>query len=244
MAPAAELVATMRLAIEEARIGDMIDLDKLASLAAAHSEQASRELLDLLRAGLDGWDSGDIERVEKATGCRVEDPPVETAEDDRRTLRSLACMLGWGNVPPRETFEAEIRALKARAASTGPAGHNVGTCGCMSCGMARAANREAFREELDAALTRLAEMTERCLLAESTRDAAQAHASATALRYQEVVGELVVQMKIVGSLRLEAEEGHAAILRRAEAAEQDMIALQRRCDDLQAAYDGDDRSRR
>lgn len=33
-----------------------------------------------------------------------------------RTLKSLATMLGWVNVPPQHIFEAEIRALKARVA--------------------------------------------------------------------------------------------------------------------------------
>lgn len=41
-------------------------------------------------------------------------------EANARTLRSLAAMLGWGNVPPQHVFEAEIRALKARA--TAPLG--------------------------------------------------------------------------------------------------------------------------
>jgi hypothetical protein len=31
-----------------------------------------------------------------------------------RTIASIAAMLGWMNVPPRETLEADIRALKAR----------------------------------------------------------------------------------------------------------------------------------
>lgn len=74
MAPAAELIATMRLALAEGAHGlKMIAIDTAAEIAAAHSEQANRELLDLLRAGLDGWDSSDIERVEKATGCTVDD---------------------------------------------------------------------------------------------------------------------------------------------------------------------------
>lgn len=42
----------------------------------------------------------------------TEDEPNESAE---RTLKSLATMLGWGNVPPRETLERDIAELKARA---------------------------------------------------------------------------------------------------------------------------------
>lgn len=40
------------------------------------------------------------------------------ARKDSRTVQSLAAMLGWVNVPPQHIFEAEIRALKARASST------------------------------------------------------------------------------------------------------------------------------
>lgn len=43
--------------------------------------------------------------------------PPETAE---RTLASIAAMLGWENVPPRETLEREIAALKHRASSPSP----------------------------------------------------------------------------------------------------------------------------
>lgn len=48
-------------------------------------------------------------------------PPADVGadqqEDAERTVASIAAMLGWGNVPPRETLEADIRALKARALS-------------------------------------------------------------------------------------------------------------------------------
>jgi hypothetical protein len=40
---------------------------------------------------------------------------VEGRESAENTLKSLAAMLGWGNVPPRETLERDIAALKARA---------------------------------------------------------------------------------------------------------------------------------
>lgn len=36
--------------------------------------------------------------------------------DPTSTLKSIASMLGWMNVPPRETFEAEIRAMRANEA--------------------------------------------------------------------------------------------------------------------------------
>ena len=35
--------------------------------------------------------------------------------DAARAVRSIAAMLGWLNVPPRATLEADVRALKARA---------------------------------------------------------------------------------------------------------------------------------
>lgn len=40
-------------------------------------------------------------------------PPDE--DENARTVRSLARMLGWENVPPRETLERDVAALKARA---------------------------------------------------------------------------------------------------------------------------------
>lgn len=42
-------------------------------------------------------------------------PTPETSESAERTLQSIAAMLGWENMPPRETLEREIAALKARA---------------------------------------------------------------------------------------------------------------------------------
>lgn len=153
-----------------------------------------------------------------------------------------------------EAIAREIESLQVRAASTRPVGHNVGTCGCMSCGMARAAiaqELETVKQNLRDCWQEIArlqrqsvDLFERATLAESTRDAAQAHASLRATQYQEIAQELSVQKRINESLRLEAEEGNAAILRRAEAAEADMRAMERKIADLQAAYDGDDRSRR
>ena len=46
--------------------------------------------------------------------------PDETRENDARTVRSLACMLGWENVPPREVLERSVSELKARAAQAPP----------------------------------------------------------------------------------------------------------------------------
>ena len=40
---------------------------------------------------------------------------TQERDEAERTLKSLATMLGWGNVPPRETLERDIAALKARA---------------------------------------------------------------------------------------------------------------------------------
>jgi hypothetical protein len=45
-----------------------------------------------------------------------------TTERNRfeRTVRSIAAMLGWENVPPQDTIEREINALKARASRRHP----------------------------------------------------------------------------------------------------------------------------
>jgi hypothetical protein len=40
---------------------------------------------------------------------------VGVLSSDERTVKSIATMLGWENVPPQHVLEAEIRALKARA---------------------------------------------------------------------------------------------------------------------------------
>ena len=45
---------------------------------------------------------------------RVSEPPQ--LSEAERTIASLATILGWMNVPPRHVLEAEIRALKGRAA--------------------------------------------------------------------------------------------------------------------------------
>lgn len=65
----------------------------------------------------------------QAEGPALERDKVITALQDRLTAltqerdtlqrekASLATMLGWANVPPQDTVEAEIRAMKARIAS-------------------------------------------------------------------------------------------------------------------------------
>lgn len=47
-------------------------------------------------------------------------------ESAARTLKSIAAMLGWINVPPQRIFESEIAALKARARADNH--HNALTC--------------------------------------------------------------------------------------------------------------------
>ncbi len=42
---------------------------------------------------------------------------AEPQESTEGTLRSIAAMLGWMNVPPRRTLEMEIAELKRRALS-------------------------------------------------------------------------------------------------------------------------------
>jgi len=51
-----------------------------------------------------------IERIGQSA-----DEAFDEAESPERTLKSIATMLGWMNVPPRETLEREINALKKRA---------------------------------------------------------------------------------------------------------------------------------
>lgn len=48
-------------------------------------------------------------------------PAVEGGQEEsaERTVASIAAMLGWGNVPPRETLERDIAALKSRAVKGG-----------------------------------------------------------------------------------------------------------------------------
>lgn len=43
------------------------------------------------------------------------DAALARATQAERAIKSVATMLGWGNVPPQETLERDINALKARA---------------------------------------------------------------------------------------------------------------------------------
>ncbi len=52
---------------------------------------------------------------------RAEVPTSLQPTEAERTGRSISMMLGWANVPPRETLEMDIRALKARAQATSEA---------------------------------------------------------------------------------------------------------------------------
>jgi hypothetical protein len=58
---------------------------------------------------------GHVKAVYDSLAAEGETPP----DDHARTVRSIAAMLGWGNVPPRETLERDIAAPKARAQPSG-----------------------------------------------------------------------------------------------------------------------------
>lgn len=57
----------------------------------------------MLAANLNAWLREECERQ------------YARAEEAERTVASIAAMLGWRDVPPRETLERDIAALKARA---------------------------------------------------------------------------------------------------------------------------------
>lgn len=64
------------------------------------------------------WHAEEIERwVDDlvAALAPAEGHQTPADEDAARTVRSIAAMLGWMNVPPLRVLEADIRALKARA---------------------------------------------------------------------------------------------------------------------------------
>lgn len=46
--------------------------------------------------------------------------PAHPTTEAERTVASIATMLGWMNVPPREMLEADIRALNSRAGEAAP----------------------------------------------------------------------------------------------------------------------------
>lgn len=64
--------------------------------------------------------TGELETSSQATAAAL----PESAE---RTLASIVAMLGWGNMPPRETLEREINALKALARSASSQWHEIET---------------------------------------------------------------------------------------------------------------------
>ena len=79
-------------------------------------QELLRELVALVRGecpSLLNEDSGGIVRLSMAIDDALAAPPAE--DENARTVRSLARMLGWENVPPRETLERDVAALKARA---------------------------------------------------------------------------------------------------------------------------------
>jgi hypothetical protein len=59
------------------------------------------------------FDAHDAEVQFALVSCPAGASPTEA----ERTVKSLATMLGWENVPPRETLEREINELKHRAAA-------------------------------------------------------------------------------------------------------------------------------
>lgn len=58
---------------------------------------------------------------------REEMDELARLREAERTVASIAAMLGWGNVPPRETLERDINALKARAQKDAPAWQPIET---------------------------------------------------------------------------------------------------------------------
>lgn len=69
-------------------------------------------------AGLGGAKQLQIAQVALAQARAIveqNDADKAVQESAERTLVSLATMLGWGNLPPRETLEREISELKHRA---------------------------------------------------------------------------------------------------------------------------------
>jgi hypothetical protein len=64
---------------------------------------------------INGWGAPEITCGEMRALLASAPSAPQPESEAERTVRSLATMLGWMNVPPRETLEAEIRALKARS---------------------------------------------------------------------------------------------------------------------------------
>jgi hypothetical protein len=83
---------------------------------------------DLLREQAELWRTdmadggyvahGAAKQLADVLQAAIEEVATLRAERDRlqRTVASVAMMLGWGNVPPQDTLERDIAALKARVA--------------------------------------------------------------------------------------------------------------------------------
>lgn len=75
------------------------------------------------------WWMGERQRVLKLVTLELAAPRDPEDEDPAATVRSIAAMLGWENVPPRRILEMEIAAMKARIKSAcGAASHDPITC--------------------------------------------------------------------------------------------------------------------
>lgn len=98
-------------------------LEDLAKALEALSESSGpeeptpvAEAFDRVRS-LVRSEAGHIAYLDDALDELVEVVRAESSSETQaaeRTAASIAAMLGWGNVPPQATLEAEIRALKAR----------------------------------------------------------------------------------------------------------------------------------
>lgn len=98
--------------VENELMGERIPTDK-AALERQLAEYRTKSVEDLAPAlvnaerraeeALERLQKWDRELGETRTRAR-------TAED---TVKSIATMLGWGNVPPRETLERDLRAKRA-----------------------------------------------------------------------------------------------------------------------------------
>jgi hypothetical protein len=85
-----------------------------------------RRAADALREWIqqDGWTDASVhnhveyskEVLAELEAARAPREPLEPSEAER-ALKSIATMLGWMNVPPQDSLEASIRALKAVAAA-------------------------------------------------------------------------------------------------------------------------------
>jgi hypothetical protein len=90
------------------------------------------------------------------------EPQEGRAESEsERTVRSLATMLGWVNVPPRHILEAEIRALKARAACPQPSPEPQEAINWKSSYEQACVDADDYRDEIRKCLHSIREMASR-----------------------------------------------------------------------------------